>query len=111
MEKNTLDLNELLRQLREAREALDRADTLGADQVLSQIIEKIEAAIPTYEYLVRWEIDVVASSPREACEKVWRENFNRTAPWPGDACMFDVVSSAGPGAWERVDLGDDKEDK
>lgn len=65
----------------------------------------------SHEYLVRWEIDVVASSPREACEKVWRENFNRTAPSPGDACVFGVIAKAGTGdRMVMIDLSDSEEE-
>lgn len=51
----------------------------------------------TRTYHVKWEIDVVASSPEKAAEQVWRQIFRREwPPEPDSACCFVVSYEDGP---------------
>ena len=55
------------------------------------------------EYLVKWEINVSATNPRDAAKKVWTEIFGRSPePSVDESCFFNVID--GDGTEEVVDL-------
>jgi hypothetical protein len=58
-----------------------------------------------YRYLVTWEIDIYADSPREAAEKAWG---HMRAP-DSTTNVFNVVNRDGDKT--RVDLMEDEEDE
>lgn len=55
------------------------------------------------DYLVQWEINITADSPREAAQQAWHSMQSSGST----ACVFDVIDEKGSKV--RVDLMEDEE--